>query len=95
MAARGIAAFVLFYRLWGDGWAAGPDVVLQDTQRAISVIKHQEKDFGTANETVTVIGYYASGHAGTDLAARFEQPVYQAVDNADRLSARPSLAASI
>ena len=28
LAARGITAFVLFYRLPGEGWAAGPDVAL-------------------------------------------------------------------
>jgi acetyl esterase/lipase len=35
LAARGFTVFVLIYRLLGEGWTAGPDVVLQDTQRAM------------------------------------------------------------
>ena len=45
LAARGFTVFVLFYRLPGEGWAAGPDVALCDTQRAMRLIRHRARDF--------------------------------------------------
>ncbi len=95
LSARGFTVFVLFYRLPGEGWAAGPDVVLQDMQRALRVIRHRASDFGVDPERVAAMGFSAGGHACADLAGRFAQPVYTAVDRADRLSARPFVAAPI
>ncbi len=95
LAARGFTVFVLFYRLPGEGWAAGPDVVLQDTQRAMRQIRHRAIDYGIDPERVAAMGFSAGGHACADLAARFAVPVYAAVDKADSLSARPFVAALI
>lgn len=95
LAARGFTVFVLFYRLPGEGWAAGPDVVLQDTQRAMRLIRHRVAEFGVDPKRVAAMGYSAGGHACADLAARFASSVYKPVDAADRLSARPDVAAPI
>jgi acetyl esterase/lipase len=95
LSARGFTVFVLFYRLPGEGWAAGPDVVLQDTQRAMRLIRHRAADYGVDPERVAAMGFSAGGHACADLAARFATPVYVAVDKADNLSARPFAAAPI
>lgn len=95
LAARGVTVFVLFYRLPGEGWSAGPDVVLQDTQRAMRLIRHRASDYGIDPERVAAMGFSAGGHACADLAARFARPVYREVDKADTLSARPFVAAPI
>lgn len=95
LAARGFTAFVLFYRLPGEGWAAGPDVALADAQRAIRVIRHRAGDFAIDPERVSAMGFSAGGHLCADLATRFDAPVYAPVDAADRLSARPHSAAPI
>jgi acetyl esterase/lipase len=95
LAARGVTVFVLFYRLPGEGWAAGPDVVLQDTQRAMRLIRYRASDFGIDAARVAVMGFSAGGHACADLAARFAVPVYKAADAADHLSAKPLLTAPI
>ena len=95
LAARGFTVFVLFYRLPGEGWAAGPDVVLQDTQRAMRLIRHRAAGYGIDPKRVAVMGFSAGGHACADLAARFAASVYAPIDGADRLSARPDLAAPI
>jgi acetyl esterase/lipase len=95
LSARGYTVFVLFYRLPGEGWSAGPDVVLQDSQRAMRLIRHRAASFGIDPERVAAMGFSAGGHACADLAARFATPVYDAVDQADRLSARPFVAAPI
>lgn len=95
LSARGCTVFVLFYRLPGEGWSAGPDVVLQDSQRAMRLIRHRSASFGIDPERVAAMGFSAGGHACADLAARFATPVYDAVDQADHLSARPVIAAPI
>jgi acetyl esterase/lipase len=95
LAARGVTAFVLFYRLPGDGWAAGPDTPLQDSQRAIRLVRHHAGRFGLDPKRVCAMGFSAGGHVCADLLARFAAPVYAAVDAADRLSARPDAAAPI
>ncbi|TSB02431.1 alpha/beta hydrolase [Sphingorhabdus contaminans] len=95
LSARGYTVFVLFYRLPGEGWAAGPNVVLQDCQRAMRLIRHRAAAYAIDPERVAAMGFSAGGHACADLAARFATPVYDAVDQADSLSARPFVAAPI
>lgn len=95
LAARGWTCFVLFYRLPGEGWAAGPDVALSDAQRAIRVIRARARDFGIMPDRVAAIGFSAGGHVCADLATRFAAMTYRPVDAADALSARPDIAAPI
>lgn len=95
LAARGFTAFVLFYRLPGEGWAAGPDVALADAQRAMRLIRARSGDFAVDPERVSAMGFSAGGHLCADLATRFDATVYAPVDAADRLSAKPQSAAPI
>jgi len=95
LSARGFTVFVLFYRLPGEGWAAGPDVALSDAQRAMRLIRHRARDWGVMPDRVAAMGFSAGGHLCGDLATRFDAATYRAVDAADRLSARPDLAAPI
>jgi acetyl esterase/lipase len=94
-AARGFTAFVLFYRLPGEGWAAGPDVPLSDAQRAMRLIRHRARDFRLDPERVAAMGFSAGGHVCADLAVRFATEAYRPVDPADKLSAKPHSAAPI
>jgi acetyl esterase/lipase len=95
LAARGWTVFVLFYRLPGDGWKAGPDVALSDAQRAMRLIRHRARDYGIVPERVAAMGFSAGGHVCGDLATRFATKTYEPVDAADALSARPDVAAPI
>jgi acetyl esterase/lipase len=95
LAARGVTAFVLFYRLPHEGWAAGPDAPLQDSQRAMRLIRHRAGAYGIDPKRVCAMGFSAGGHVCADLLARFSAKVYEPGDAADRLSARPDLAAPI
>lgn len=95
LTARGIAAFVLFYRLPHNGWSAGPDVALCDAQRAIRVLRHQHQPLGIDPARLSVMGFSAGGHVAATLLARFAAPAYAPVDSADALSARPDGAALI
>jgi len=85
----GITLFVLTYRLPGEGWADSADVPLQDAQRAMRVIRAQAANFGVDPNRVAALGFSAGGHLAATLATDFAEPVYEPVDDADRLSARP------
>ncbi len=95
LSARGFTAFVLFYRLPYDGWAAGPDVCLADAQRSMRLIRHRHRDFAIDPERVAVMGFSAGGHLCADLGTRFATKTYSEIDNADRLTAKPFAAAPI
>ncbi|MCJ2184488.1 alpha/beta hydrolase [Novosphingobium sp. 1949] len=95
LAARGFTAFVLFYRLPGEGWAQRADVPLADAQRAMRVIRQRARAFAIVPERVGTMGFSAGGHVCADLAARFATRVYAPLDAADALSARPVCAAPI
>ena len=95
LADRGWTVFVLFYRLPGDGWAAGPDVALSDAQRAMRLIRARARLYGIKPDRVAAMGFSAGGHVCGDLATRFAQPTYTPIDTADRGSARPDVAALI
>lgn len=93
LATRGYAAYVVIYRLPGDAWAAGADVVLADAQRAMRVVRHRARLDGVDPGRVGAMGFSAGGHACADLSARFASSVYEPVDAADTLPARPASAA--
>ena len=95
LAGQGYAAFVLFYRLPGEGWEHRANVPLADAQRAMRLIRSRAKDYGIDTERVGVMGFSAGGHLTADLAARFATRTYTPVDAVDALSARPFLAAPI
>ena len=95
LAARGVTAFVLFYRLPQEGWASGPDTPLADAQRAMRLIRHRAARYGLDPKRLCAMGFSAGGHLCADLLTRFGARVYAPVDSADRLSARPDLAAPI
>jgi acetyl esterase/lipase len=95
LSARGFTVFVLFYRLPGEGWAAGPDVALSDAQRAMRLIRHNAGRYGVDPLRVAAMGFSAGGHVCADLLARFAQATYRSVDAADALSPRPFCAAPI
>lgn len=95
LAARGITAFVLFYRLPGDPWQDPSNVALADAQRAMRLIRHQATKWKVDPARVGAMGFSAGGHLCADLATRFGRKVYAPVDAADTLDARPRLAAPI
>lgn len=91
LADRGVTAFVLLYRLPGDGWAAGPDAPLHDAQRAMRLVRSRAEAWGFDAARAGVLGFSAGGHVTARLATRFET-AYAGVDAADTLSPRPAFA---
>jgi acetyl esterase/lipase len=91
LADRGYVCFVLLYRLPGDGWGAGPDAPLQDAQRAVRLARSRAAAMKFDPARVAIMGFSAGGHLAASLTTRFDAKVYDAVDAADALSARPDL----
>ena len=83
----GYDAYVLIYRLPFQGWPAGPDAPLQDAQRAMRMIRARAAD----DSRVMVLGYSAGGHLAGSLAQKFDEDVYDYLDDVDDLRARPDL----
>jgi len=92
IADQGVTAFVMTYRLPADGWAAGPDVALQDAQRAIRIIRSRAGELGLDPERVGVMGFSAGGHLAGRLSTQFKRQTYAPIDAIDTLSTRPSVA---
>jgi len=89
LAARGVSAFVLLYRLPGEGHAQRADVPLQDAQRAVRLVRGRARDFGLDPQRIGFLGFSAGGHVAASVATRFDAKVYAAVDALDAGSARP------
>ncbi|ALL12913.1 alpha/beta hydrolase [Caulobacter henricii] len=95
LADRGYTCFVLFYRLPGDGWSAGPDVPLQDAQRGLRLVRSRAAALGFSANRIAIMGFSAGGHVAASLTTRFSARVYDRIDAVDDLSARPDLSALI
>jgi acetyl esterase/lipase len=93
LATQGFAAFVLRYRLPGDGWAAGPDAPLQDAQRAMRLVRDHCERNGCGRERTAVLGFSAGGHLAARLATCFAEATYEPVDPLDAAPARPAATA--
>jgi acetyl esterase/lipase len=85
----GVTAFVLKYRLPGEGHENAQDVALQDAQRAIRVLRAHAAEWGLDPARIGFIGYSAGGHLSAALEFFFDRKIYAPVDAADQLSAKP------
>jgi acetyl esterase/lipase len=92
-AARGITAFELLYRLPHDNWPAGPDVSLQDAQRAMRIIRAGAGSRWPVDPArLAVAGFSAGGHVAARLATHSGLVINPPADDIDRQSAHPIVA---
>ncbi|HYH63722.1 MAG TPA: alpha/beta hydrolase [Urbifossiella sp.] len=91
----GVTAFLLKYRVpkrtmqMPDNLAA-----IQDAQRAISIVRSQAAEWNIDPNRVGMLGFSAGGNL-TAWASLTEKRHYDAIDDADKASSRPSFAALI
>ncbi|MQB09376.1 alpha/beta hydrolase [Agrobacterium sp. ICMP 6402] len=95
LAARGIYAFVLTYRLPIEGWAAGPLAPLQDAQRAFRLVRARASNWQIDPHRIGALGFSAGGHLMGLVATRPAFTSYEGIDDIDRQSAGPDVAALI
>jgi acetyl esterase/lipase len=84
LAAHGVSAGALLYRLPGDGWTAKEDAPVQDAKRALRLLAR-----ATGAKRLGVLGFSAGGTIAAGLATRWDAVDYPAVDVADAIDARP------
>ncbi|WP_210259929.1 alpha/beta hydrolase [Martelella sp. HB161492] len=89
LARFGITTFVTTYRLPAEGHENGADAPLADAKRAIRLVRHNAAAFGIDPGRIGVLGASAGGHVMASLLTGFGRDVYQPVDAADAVSARP------
>lgn len=94
---RGIAAFVLKYRLpraEGSTYTTEDDS-LPDIQRAIRLVRSRSAEWRVDPDHVGVMGFSAGGFLAGLAGARYADPVKHPVDSIDQLSAKPAFMALV
>ena len=87
---KGVTVFILRYRLPGDPHKNKADVSLEDSQRAVRLVREHAAEWNIDPQKIGIMGFSAGGHLATSLSTCFDRKVYQPVDAADQLSARPN-----
>jgi acetyl esterase/lipase len=62
---------------------------LADAQRAVRILRQHASQWQLDPNRVGVLGFSAGGHLVAALGAHAADPIYPAIDDADKLSARP------
>jgi acetyl esterase/lipase len=87
--ARGVAAFVLHYRLAPRYHYPAP---IQDGERAMSYVRAHAKEYGIKPDHIGIWGFSAGGHLASAVATHFDAGQPDAVDPVERVSDRPDFA---
>jgi acetyl esterase/lipase len=83
---RGVAAFVLKYRL---GPKYHNPIEIGDAQRAIRLVRAHAADYGIAPDHLGIWGFSAGGHLAATAGTKFDAGDSAATDVVDRQSSRP------
>jgi len=86
----GVTVFILRYRLPDDNHNKNrEDVALEDGQRAVRIVRAHAKEWGLNEHKIGIMGFSAGGHMASSVSVFYNRKVYEPVDAADKLSARP------
>ena len=86
-AAKGVAAFVLKYRLPSDVIMHNREIgPLQDAQRAIQMVRERAAEWNVDPKKVGIIGFSAGGHLASTASTHYQKAV---IDNPKNISLRP------
>lgn len=84
--ARGVAGFVLQYRL---GPKYHHPVELQDAQRALRYVRSHAADYDIATDRIGIWGFSAGGHLASTTGTHFDSGDPNAADPINRVGSRP------
>lgn len=88
--AKGIAAFVLKYRLpKSKAIILGHKAPLQDAQRAIRLVRHHSEKWNVRKNQIGIMGFSAGGHLASTLGTHYKADKNALASAIDTLSARP------
>src|SRR5690606_27487095 len=87
LAQKGIAAFVLKYRLPDDALMGDKkNAPLQDAQQAIKLVRENAEKWNINPEKIGIMGFSAGGHLASTAATHFKKSL---VENKNNTSLRP------
>jgi acetyl esterase/lipase len=86
---RGIAAFVLHYRIGPRYHYPAP---IQDGQRAMSYVRSHAADYGIKPDRIGIWGFSAGGHLAGAVTTHFDSGQPDATDPIERVTDRPDFA---
>jgi len=86
---RGVAAFVLKYRLGSDGYRH--PAMIYDVQRAIRLVRSHASEWKIDPARIGVMGSSAGGHLASTALTHFDAGQAGADDPVERVSSRPDL----
>jgi len=87
--ARGVAGFVLQYRLAPHGYKH--PAMLHDAARAVRLVRSRASDWRVDPKRIGIMGSSAGGHLASTLLTHFDEGRPEAVDPVERESSRPDL----
>ena len=87
----GITCVLLKYRVPDSGPYPKP-AALQDAQRAMGIVRAHAAEWHIDPKRVGVLGFSAGAHLAAALSTHFDERLYDAVDDGDKLSCRPDFA---
>ena len=86
-AEKGIAAFVLKYRLPNDSFQVNKTIApLQDAQQAIKIVRDSASAWGIDVNKVGIMGFSAGGHVASTEATHFNKAL---IENKSNTNLRP------
>ncbi|WDE96295.1 alpha/beta hydrolase [Lentisphaera profundi] len=88
LAKQGITPFILKYRVPRRKGLAKHAVALEDSQRAMSLIRHHAKTFGVNQNQIGILGFSAGGHLSA--LTLFNPRTYRAIDEIDTAKCTPN-----
>ncbi|MHA6247785.1 alpha/beta hydrolase [Pontibacter sp. CAU 1760] len=84
---RGIAAFVLKYRLPNPATSSHPELApLQDAQRAMQLIHENAEEWQIKPDKIGIMGFSAGGHLASTVGTHFDKTY---VEDAELVNMRP------
>jgi len=87
LAEKGIAAFVLKYRLPNDAIMTDKKIgPLQDAQQAIKLVRDNAEKLGLNKNKIGIMGFSAGGHLASTAATHFEKAY---IENKENTNLRP------
>lgn len=95
LTAEGVNCVLLKYRVPKSGPYPKSPAALEDAQRAMRLVRAHAADWSIDPSRVGVLGFSAGGFLSAAISNLYDQPLYQGVDAADKLSCRPDFSVVI
>jgi acetyl esterase/lipase len=72
-----------------------PTRSLEDTQRAMRLIRSHAQEWHIDPHKIGVLGFSAGGYLVAQISTNYSKKLYKPIDDADKLSARPDFAVAV